>query len=97
MKEPRKNYPLNMPFYKFPNQKQLTWHTDPRFRNDTLALKNGDLFFFTEVLNPVPQAPPGFQMKRVFHYYPDWIRKFNANDWQSRTRIYEAYEIQSLR
>ncbi len=97
MNEPRKNFPLNMPFYKFPNQQQLTWYTDPLFMNDTLALKSGDLFFFTEVSNPVPQAPPGFQMKRVFHYYPDWIRKFNANDWQSRTRIYEAYEIQPLR
>ncbi|MCC7466209.1 MAG: hypothetical protein IT261_08075 [Saprospiraceae bacterium] len=90
---PNKNYPLNMPFYIHPKQIQRSWYTDTRYRNDTMALKTGDLFFFTSVTNPAPQAPPGFELNRVYHYYPDWIRKNNTNDWQSRTRIYEAYTL----
>lgn len=90
---PRNNFPLNMPFYENPKQKQLSWYTDPLYKNDTTALKPGDLFFFTEVLNPKPQAPPGYQLKKVYNYYPELLLLNNSNNWQSRTRIWEVYEI----
>jgi phosphatidylinositol glycan class B len=90
---PVRNYPLNMPFYIHPNQIQQSWYTDDRYHNDTSTLNTGDVFFFTNVMDPKPQAPPGFELNRVYHYYPDWVRQNNANDWQSRTRIYEAYTL----
>jgi phosphatidylinositol glycan class B len=90
---PRKNFPLNMPFYLNPRQNQLSWYTDPLYRNDTTALKQGDLFFFTEIYHPKPQAPPGFQFKKRYNYYPEWLLMNNTNNWQSRTRIWEVYEI----
>lgn len=95
-KEPRKSYPLNMPFYEHPRQKQRSWYTDTRFPNDTSALKTGDLMLFTEVLAPAPASPPGFRMTRVFAYYPDWILFFNINNWQSRTRIWSIYRLEAL-
>jgi phosphatidylinositol glycan class B len=95
-KEPRKSYPLNMPFYEHPKQKQRDWYTDTRYQNDTTVLKSGDLMLFTEVLEPQPVPPPGFQMVRVFAYYPDWILFFNINNWQSRTRIWSIYRIEAL-
>ncbi len=92
-KEPRKSYPLNMPFYEIPAQDQVSWYTEPMYKNDTTALRSGDLMFFTEVLNPPPTAPAGFELKRVYAYYPDWLLRFNINDWQSRTRIWAIYEV----
>ncbi|MBC7776346.1 MAG: hypothetical protein H7246_13005 [Phycisphaerae bacterium] len=92
-KEPRNHYPLNMPFYENPAQGQASWYTEPMYRNDTMALRSGDLMFFTEVLSPPPIAPPGFGLKRVYAYYPHWVLSLNINDWQSRTRIWAIYEV----
>lgn len=92
-KEPKKYYPLNMPFYDHPGQQQLDWYTDQRYQNDTTALKPGDLMFFMEVVSPPPQAPPGFQLTRMFAYYPDWLLLNNTNDWQGRTRIWAIYRL----
>ena len=93
--EPRKYYPLNMPFYDRPNQKQLSWYTNPTYSNDTTALKAGDLMLFTELFAPAPAAPPGFKLERRYAYYPDWLLLNNTNDWQSRTRIWAVYELKS--
>lgn len=93
-KEPKKYFPLNMPFYDHPAQKQLPWYTDPAYPNDTTALSAGDLMFFTEILSPAPAPPPGFRLNRVFAYYPDWLLLNNTNDWQSRTRIWAVYQLE---
>lgn len=90
---PRKYYPMNMPFYEHPEQKHLPWYTGPGYFNDTTALKTGDIMLFTEILHPPPTPPPGFQMHRVYAYYPDWILFNNTNKWQERTRIWAVYEL----
>ena len=92
-KEPRKRFPLNTPFYENPQQRQLSWYTDPAYKNDTTALRPGDLMLFTEILSPVPEAPPGFRLKREFAKYPDWILRNNTNGWQGRTRIWGVYQL----
>lgn len=95
-KEPKPHFPLNMPFYEHPGQGQLGWYTDPAFRNDTSALRPGDLMFFTEILSPAPQPPPGFRMERMYAYYPDWVLRNNTNDWQGRTRIWAIYRLEKV-
>jgi phosphatidylinositol glycan class B len=92
-KEPDEDDPLNMPFYKNPDQEQLSWYTDPVYRNDTTSLKEGDLMLFTEVRSPLPATPPGYDLERVFAYYPDWVLHFDFNEWQSRTRIWAIYRL----
>lgn len=91
---PVKNYPLNMPFYEHPEQQNVSWYTDPAYRNDTTALRTGDLMFFTEILAPTPTAPPGFSLKREFAYYPNWVLLYDLNDWQTRTRIWAVYSLE---
>ena len=93
-KEPRYNFPLNMPFYENPKQRQMSWYTDPPYKNDTTALRPGDLMFFTEIFFPEPTAPPGFQLHRAYVYYPSWVLLNNTNDWQSRTRIWAIYRLE---
>lgn len=95
-KAPQKSYPLNMPFYEHPGQEQYSWYTNPLYRNDTTALKPGDLFFFTEILNPTPTAPPGFKLRKLYNYYPDLILLNNSNNWQSRTRVWEIYALENI-
>lgn len=90
---PRKHFPLNMPFYEHPNQRQMAWYTDPAYPNDTSALKAGDLMFFIESVPP-PTPPPGFQLKTVFDLYPSWVLKNNFNNWQSRTRIWSISQLE---
>jgi phosphatidylinositol glycan class B len=93
-KEPKKNYPLNMPFYNHPNQNQADWFTDPALKNDTSALKPGDLMLITDATSPATIAPSGFQLKHAYAYYPDWILANNTNNWQDRTRIWTVYSLE---
>lgn len=91
---PQKGFPLNLPFYNHPAQRQLSWYTDSKYSNDTTALRSGDLMFFTEVIDPKPIAPPGFQLTEEYNYFPDWIVKIKLNNWQSRTRIWGVYRLE---
>ena len=91
---PRKNFPLNMPFYENPTLKQYSWYTDTAYKNDTTALRPGDLMFFTEIYAPEPTAPPGFRLEREYAYYPKWVLFNNTNDWQSRTRIWAIFRLE---
>ena len=93
-KEPLKKYPLDMPFYLYPQQKQAAWYTDPTLKNDTSALKHGDLMLITDTISPAAVAPPGFRLKKAYAYYPDWILDNNTNDWQERTRIWTIYKLE---
>jgi hypothetical protein len=49
-----------------------------------------------EVVSPPPKAPPGFQLTRMFAYYPDWLLLNNTNDWQGRTRIWAIYRLDEV-
>jgi len=91
--EPRKHYPLNMPFYENPAQKQVSWYTDSRYQNDTSALRAGDLMFFSDYLSPAPVPLPGFRFDRIYAYYPNWALAYDINGWQSRTRMWVVYEL----
>ncbi len=91
--KPRKNYPLDMPFYKHRGQRQLDWYTDPFYKNDTTAIQAGDLMFFTDIISPAPEAPPGFRLKREYTFYPEWVLLNNTNNWQGRTRIWGIYQL----
>ena len=93
-KKPIKSFPLNMPFYEHPNQRQRDWYADPNLKNDTSSLRSGDLMFYTEIQNPKPTPPPGFSFERVYVYYPNWVLLNNVNDWQSRTRIWAIYRLE---
>jgi hypothetical protein len=94
-KEPENHVAFNMPFYINPDQRLMIWYTDPLYRNDTTTLHAGDLMFFTESHAQTPAAPPGFRLKREYEYYPSWILRNNTNDWQSRTRIWSLYQLES--
>jgi len=93
-KEPKKRFPLNTPFYENPHQRQMPWYTNSAYTNDTTALRPGDLMLFTEIFSPLPEAPPGFTLKREFTNYPEWVLRFNVNDWQSRTLIWGVYRLE---
>ncbi|MFN0176625.1 MAG: hypothetical protein ACKVU0_18435 [Saprospiraceae bacterium] len=92
--EPKKHYPLPISFYENPAQTQRSWYTLPKYKNDTTALRPGDLMVFTEAAKSPPAPPPGFRMEREFSYYPEWILKVNINNWQSRTLIWEIYRLE---
>jgi len=94
-KAPQKYFPLNMPFYEHPNQRQLPWYTNTMYKNDTTTLQFGDLMFFAE-LTPPPVAPPGFHFRMAYEYYPSWILLNNFNNWQGRTRIWAIYELEKI-
>lgn len=93
-KKPIPNYPLNMPFYKHPSQKQIDWYTEPPYQNDTSALNSGDLMFFTDACLSGLIPLKGFHLIREFTYYPDWILINNTNNWQDRTRIWSIYRLE---
>ena len=89
--EPKNHYPLPITFYENPAQIKRSWFTLPKYKNDTTALRPGDLMVFTEVGKSPSVPPPGFRIEREFSYYPEWILKVNINNWQSRTLIWEIY------
>lgn len=40
-----------------------------------------------------PSELEGYHYERVFCLFPDWILKFNVNDWQRRSNIWAIYKI----
>jgi len=91
--KPEAPLPLTMSFYNTPKQHRLGWHTDPQYKNDTTALKSGDLMLFTTSYSP---PPSGFQLERVYAYYPEFILSNNTNDWQGRSRVWSIYQLIKL-
>lgn len=41
----------------------------------------------------LPPAWADVPARRVYAYFPDWVLRFNPNDWQSRSRIWSFYAV----
>lgn len=92
--EPQNHYTLPITFYENKAQRQLDWYTGTAFKNDTAALRPGDLMVFTKPPEQPAPAPPGFRLAFEYSYYPEWLLKININNWKSRTHIWEIYRLE---
>lgn len=53
--------------------------------------KTGDLVLFK--WDRPDFVPRGFELEEVFCQYPEWLLRYNPNDWQGRTRIWRVYRV----
>ena len=79
---------LEVHFYRSPKVQTFVVQ---RFDPDTLRMADTPhRLLFSQKLtlqNPLP----GLATERVYTYFPDWILRFNPNDWQSRSRMWSLH------
>lgn len=42
-----------------------------------------------------PERIPGYEIKKVYCFLPDWITRFDFYSWQERSRIWVVYEVRA--
>ncbi|MFN0015664.1 MAG: hypothetical protein ACKVU2_14040 [Saprospiraceae bacterium] len=79
---------LNVHFYR---SKRVENRVVEKFEADTLLAAPGPNRLILSPKLTLPDSLTGLRTKRVYTYFPDWILRFNPNDWQSRSRIWSVY------
>ena len=73
------------------------------YKRETLAIKevqNAEEIELSDTRKTVfvttkPQEVAGleFQSRLIYRTLPEWVRKYNFNNWIERTRLWWAYEL----
>ncbi len=80
---------LETHFYRSPKVQTFVVQ---RFDSDTLGLSDIPNRLLLSPKLTLQNPLPGLRTERIYTYFPDWILRFNPNDWQSRSRIWSLHE-----
>ena len=83
---------LETNFYNSPNIKSIELKNDTDFTN-YLNKCESDTLYVLEKEFISQRKYPGYTNKCIEMLYPNWVLKFNFNDWQSRTSISNIQEL----
>ncbi len=85
---------LEVHFYKSPKVQPLVVQ---RFDLDTLglALRPRHLLFSPKL--KLQNPPAGLPTECIYTYFPEWVLRFNPNDWQRRSRIWSLHRCLVVR
>ncbi len=91
-KEGQKKETLTLHFFQSPWMKNVVTDRFEQLNDKALFQpKTGDLICFRTV--DVHFVPEGFSMELVYKWFPDWLLRYNPNQWQQRTQIWKVYEV----
>ena len=79
-------------FYESPNIKTIEFKDDEDLFNYLVKNETDTIYILEKKIVPEDNYP-GYTNKCVLKRYPDWILKFNINDWQSRVSILNLQEL----
>ncbi|MEQ1747591.1 MAG: hypothetical protein ABMA02_19325 [Saprospiraceae bacterium] len=82
---------LNVHFYRSP---LIRDRVVEKFEADTLlaATEPNRLILWPKLT--LQGTLPGLRTERLYTYFPDWLLRFNPNDWQGRSRIWSVYRYE---
>jgi hypothetical protein len=83
---------LDLSFYKPENIKLLVFDTDTEITNFLEGENYESVYFFSRDLNP--EMLQDFKYDRVYCYYPEWILRYEINNWQDRVKIWSIYKVE---
>ncbi len=85
---------LRFSYYEAPGQTLCLTENFAALRDSTGFIpKPGDLIFHKK-LSPPPHFE-GLPLRRIHAGFPDWILRYNFNDWQSRTPMWSVYRVEN--
>ena len=87
---------LPVSFYRSPNIETKHFETYDQVESYIENHQDKPILFLhtTQVLD---YEFSGFKSKRIYTILPEWISKFNINNWQSRSRIYSIYSLDKVK
>jgi GPI mannosyltransferase 3 len=77
---------LEARFYRPPDLVARPW--DPKAVSDSLSL-------YASRFGNTPEAA-GLEVRRVYSYLPDWVRKINVTGWIERTQNWSLWEVRRV-
>jgi phosphatidylinositol glycan class B len=86
---------FNANFYKSPNVKCVVLNDDKSISNYLDKNKPDSVYLFEDKL-AVDTKYAGYINERVYCLFPKWLLRFNINNWESRSRIWEILELKKL-
>jgi phosphatidylinositol glycan class B len=86
VKSTRGEIVLEARFYRPPNLVTRPW--DPQAVSDSLYL-------YASRFGKTPDAA-GLEVRRVYSYLPDWVRKINVTGWIERTQNWSLWEVRRV-
>ncbi len=91
-KEGQKKETLTLHFYQSPWMNNVVTDSLQQLNDPALYQpKTGDLICFRTV--DVNLVPKGFSIELAYKWFPDWLLRYNPNQWQQRTQIWKVYKI----
>jgi phosphatidylinositol glycan class B len=83
---------LDINFYRPENIELLVFGTDDELSSFLEGTNSESVFYFSKDLAP-GKTLHGFDYQKVYCYYPEWILRFNINNWQNRVKIWSIYRV----
>lgn len=91
-KEGQKKETLTLHFYQSPWMRNVVTDSLQQLNDPALYQpKTDDLICFRTV--DVTLEPKGFSMELAYKWFPDWLLRYNPNNWQQRTQIWKVYRV----
>lgn len=79
-------------FYKSPNVTNIVFRSHEEIEQYLQANTTEDTYLFNRELC-LDYKLDAFETRRVYAVFPDWILKFNINNWQERTRMWSLHKV----
>src|SRR5690606_28907546 len=83
---------LKMNFYRHPNLTVLNSEKIDTLSQLHPGMHQGELFVFTW-RKPDEQTIARHNLEQVYSAMPEWVKKFNFNNWADRTKIGMYYRV----
>ncbi len=81
-------------FLKSNNVRNYVANSDEDVLNIINTNKFDSVYVMSTYLNsPLKLKYKGYKTTTEYSFYPNWIKHFNINNWQSRTDMFEIYKI----
>ncbi len=87
---------LNANFYRSPRIRSIVLNDDEAFSN-YLDKNKPDTVLLLERKLSVENKFVDYKKESIYCLFPKWILRFNVNDWQSRSRIWNILELRKIK
>jgi len=85
----------NVNFYKSKNVKCIVLHGDQEFSKYLTEHKPDSIFMFDTKLIPENKFSE-YKNESIFCLFPKWLLRFNINNWESRSRIWDIHKLKKM-
>ncbi len=86
-------YGLNLNFYKPATLKQFVFKNEDELNKYITASNEDSVLVFQRNFFLAPKLSDSYTYKRIYMLYPEFIAKYDFNQWQERAHIWSIYAL----